>query len=735
MSKSRVNPVVDGVATGSSPQQSLSEHDGSRVQSNAALEATSAFAKYENYSALAQAVAGGKNSAIVLVKAEWLQELLEAKQSIPPRQEVPPEHVWDGPLDDNVLIITLSYPWCTEEHPDPDRIVLRDLCRFIAYLHESRRFGDDNPTIRESNIDDRQILIFWDFISLYQNFPKGVERTKEQNESFKNGLDFANVLYAHKETWVLFGTSEDYTAGRGLLYMNRGWPYFEFSVAQLVKDADRTLDLVLALDHIEKLRNDSDTKNRAIYWLHRACRKKRQIIAQPDKFDKEVEKKYIYAKSDTDVLKKKYRETFDIAVPHTQSFELRDLPDVSSASWADFLDNTLKLCSKNLMHVDLRDNEDIESTLLPFGELKACRVLALRNCIGMHGSLEPLRNLTRLERLLLAGCPLFQGDLTVLSNHCHLIEVSFECCFGLRGNLEPLAGSTNSLQILNVEDTFLEGFEAFETKGIMGRGGRGSDASTTPLWTAAQFGHSKVIRGLLEHGKTKLRVDRIEPQYDNEETPRTPLYEAVLHGHDNAVVLLLAELDLSEAGDQFGDMLLHAMTEYDISGKESYLGVVRALVKAAVQKGAVGLVQNTTNMAMAMEDRECQESAEENAVIKLQYNFEILNAVFREIDVDRINPENGFAPLCEATFKGRSDLAEGLLKLKANPNLVHEESGRTALLFAIQNNQIDIVKLLLEGNANPNFIHEESGMTAKEIAQQVMTDEIYAKLLQLFDSI
>ena len=59
----------------------------------------------------------------------------------------------------------------------------------------------------------------------------------------------------------------------------------------------------------------------------------------------------------------------------------------------------------------------------------------------------------------------------------------------------------------------------------------------------------------------------------------------------------------------------------------------------------------------------------------------------------------------------------------------------TALLFAIQDNQIDIVKLLLEGNANRNFIHEESGMTAKEIAQQVMTDEIYAKLLQLFDSI
>ena len=81
------------------------------------------------------------------------------------------------------------------------------------------------------------------------------------------------------------------------------------------------------------------------------------------------------------------------------------------------------------------------------------------------------------------------------------------------------------------------------------------------------------------------------------------------------------------------------------------------------------------------------------------------------------------------------DIVKLLLEGNANPNFIHEESGMTALLFAIQDNQIDIVKLLLEGNANPNFIHEESGMTAKEIAQQVMTDEIYAKLLQLFDSI
>ena len=45
------------------------------------------------------------------------------------------------------------------------------------------------------DIEDRRLLLFWDYISLHQNRGEDKLRTEIQETSFKAGLAYVNVLY------------------------------------------------------------------------------------------------------------------------------------------------------------------------------------------------------------------------------------------------------------------------------------------------------------------------------------------------------------------------------------------------------------------------------------------------------------------------------------------------------------------------------------------------------------
>ena len=49
--------------------------------------------------------------------------------------------IYQGVVDDRVLVLALSYCWCTVAHPDPEKRVLTDLIELYDYLDASLGSG------------------------------------------------------------------------------------------------------------------------------------------------------------------------------------------------------------------------------------------------------------------------------------------------------------------------------------------------------------------------------------------------------------------------------------------------------------------------------------------------------------------------------------------------------------------------------------------------------------------
>ena len=149
--------------------------------------------QFQEYSSLNAAITGGESAPISLVHMTFLEQLHRKDGRIQCRQELPEEAKFTGTIDDSVLLLALSYCWCEKGNPDPQGKVLADICRFTEYLEESRHF--DLVGSGKFGIQDQLLVLFWDYLSLHQN-RDGRPRTEIQDQSFKAGLDYVNVLYS-----------------------------------------------------------------------------------------------------------------------------------------------------------------------------------------------------------------------------------------------------------------------------------------------------------------------------------------------------------------------------------------------------------------------------------------------------------------------------------------------------------------------------------------------------------
>ena len=149
---------------------------------------------------------GGEHSPICLIKGSWLLGQKESEKSpIASRQAIPREALYLGRITEAlVLIIVISYCWAGPGQPDPNNKLLSDVCEFLQYLETSRHYGDDDPNIKNLNIGDREILVFWDYSCMYQRSDGGV--TLMQLDSFERGLGHINELYGHVGTMCLLCT-------------------------------------------------------------------------------------------------------------------------------------------------------------------------------------------------------------------------------------------------------------------------------------------------------------------------------------------------------------------------------------------------------------------------------------------------------------------------------------------------------------------------------------------------
>ena len=242
--------------------------------------------------------------------------------------------------------------------------------------------GDNNPYVKELNIADREVLVFWDYPCLYQKShatTQGV--TLLQLDSFERGLGSINVLNGH------------------VGYKDSAWPYFESLVSTMIKDQDTAVDLPTALSWVRRVRNDKveQDSNRSIYWLFEHVRRAtRQLPVDPDTFDGEIVAKHATNGSDANFLKQKFRQTFHAVMTPAKKMQLRNVPGPSRDHWRIFLTVTLRSCSQ-LVYVDLSRNEAIVSTLEPFAALHgSLQYLNVSMSAGFDGTLQPLRGLRKL---------------------------------------------------------------------------------------------------------------------------------------------------------------------------------------------------------------------------------------------------------------------------------------------------------------------------------------------------
>ena len=148
-----------------------------------------------------------ENRSTVLVDGDWLLNF--KGKSIPRRQDLPKKAIFSEQVQEpdnkdlkktgqpmgfkNVVIIVVSYCWASREHPDPMGKHLAILKRVLAFMRSPKCAKE---------IGKKKILIFFDWMSLYQNHG-GPPRTPEQDELFGLGLREVNLWYAHMWTFKL----------------------------------------------------------------------------------------------------------------------------------------------------------------------------------------------------------------------------------------------------------------------------------------------------------------------------------------------------------------------------------------------------------------------------------------------------------------------------------------------------------------------------------------------------
>jgi len=657
---------------------------------------------YEDYAALNELIVGGDESPAVLLELGYLFELQEQKRIIPCRQDLPAHAMFTGMIDDGVVVLVLSYCWCTPEHPDPDGKLLADVCKFGRYLEELRAFV--GPT--HLGLRGRRVVVFWDYPSLYQNRP-GDPLTKWQQRSFQTGMGLANILYAHTKTWVLLCTH----AYRALTYSESAWPFFEWSVSHLIKDPDLIVDLPTALHFIKQTATDAETWKRSLYFLRDTCRRRaRRLALAPEAFNSALANKPIANSEDRLALRRMYRQAFVTVVRPTMSFQLCDLPSIDTLSWRAFLTDTLHHCGY-LRQLDLSCNESISCGLDPFAVLRVLEVLRISLCRGFRGTLQPLSDLTKLRELEAAGCSGLTGGLGPLAALEELRCLDIQGCTGLCGNVEPLE-SLPALQALDVRGTMLQGWAHLtEQRTSMASGGRPEEKPAawllcraayycmvgtaelllqrraavdmaradgfTPLLLAAEKGHGEVVKMLFQHSACADTA---------ESTGATPLFMAAQNGHLRVAHLLFehgATVDLAD--DDGATPLLMAAQQGNGS-----------MVELLLLKGAsTDLAENTGRTPLFMAVAEGHIRA---AQVLLAHNA--------SPDLAR---DNGATPLLVAALQGRCDMVVLLLHKGATPNQA-DHDGYTPLSAAADGGQGEVVHLLLGHSAEVDPV-DSSGCT------------------------
>lgn len=370
-------------------------------------------AKYTELAPLREFVESGD---VALVRASYLLELAATKdQKFERRQALPASALVDKPMLDRSFrelsewddylrapkypwhsqlmrfppIVVASYAWGDKAHPDKDARQLREVLApaiewYMAERAKLIKEGGCGGAPKLSNsftADGADFGIFLDYSSMHQHAPEANmcaecqqgfsagtgpcdkhARTQAEAAAFGRALGSMDLLYAHQRTcvWRLtrrIGPSENEAGEPRLEYSERGWPFFETTVSQLIKLAPNVLDLgtekaVEALKKFEgRARPVDDLVERASYGhslgsagVHGKLFDARRPPLLPDDFKLQMEGKTLTNGKDRDVVVVAQNRVANAVLGGAQSL------DYSALGWgaadAQLLAKALPWCRK-----------------------------------------------------------------------------------------------------------------------------------------------------------------------------------------------------------------------------------------------------------------------------------------------------------------------------------------------------------------------------------------------------
>lgn len=213
-------------------------------------------------------------------------------------------------------IVAVSHCWLTQEQPDPKGEQMARLCAVLRLLLESTHLED--------------VALFMDWCSLHQK-----PRTPSQEQSFTRALGSVHLWYAHSATrvWMLNRPPEGAVPERPS--EDRGWPFLEQVLGEMLTKASFLLDLSTA-DWEE--REDWES-------LSLACRPRRRPPPTPEAFEAAVKTRTFVEEADRDVVVRLYSLAFFEIVIAAEELLFNDLNwgDEEAVQLAKFLPRCRRL--------------------------------------------------------------------------------------------------------------------------------------------------------------------------------------------------------------------------------------------------------------------------------------------------------------------------------------------------------------------------------------------------------
>ena len=101
---------------------------------------------------------------VALIDAQWL---LHHPGVLPCRQQLPPSALFEGSVDAaDVTVLSVSYPWLSQKHPDPDAWHLHIVQHFLRLYFTLENKGTDEmgkAFTRPPAGEGQRVAIYWDW--------------------------------------------------------------------------------------------------------------------------------------------------------------------------------------------------------------------------------------------------------------------------------------------------------------------------------------------------------------------------------------------------------------------------------------------------------------------------------------------------------------------------------------------------------------------------------------------